>query len=165
MEKNEDIRIIYSSLASGITSALLAGSFIRKGNGSSGKDSNILNPSHRLRHNRKFPPCPWWNEQCDILVANRRTALNTFKLSGERKDFLEFKEREAIARIGLRNIKREKFKQFCEGLKKDLNLSYIWSKIQSFKNRFNFSETRNKYDSDRINLILSQIDCPSLGPD
>nr|XP_012231351.1 PREDICTED: uncharacterized protein LOC105677355 [Linepithema humile] len=90
----------------------------------------------------------------ELLKENLGPLMET----GERKDFLEFKKMESIARIDLRRIKRDKFKQFCESLRKDSNPSYIWNKIKRFKYRFNYTETRNKYDPDKIDTILSQIE-------
>lgn len=145
LDSSSDVEVVYSSFISGIVSAFDNGSY------------NSLGSLNRSR--RKIcPPAPWWNEHCDTLIKDRLLALNKFKTSGSRVDYLEYKKREAIARIGLRNVKRESSKSFCESLSRDSNPGYIWKKIKCFKNRFNFAETGNKYNPEKINAILSQID-------
>lgn len=92
----------------------------------------------------------WWDDECDLLIKNRLEALNRFKQHKSRDNFIVYKIEVAKTRIGLRNIKKEKFKNFCESLRKDSNPSYIWKKIKSFKNNFTRAETSNKYNKETI---------------
>ncbi|CAL1672215.1 unnamed protein product [Lasius platythorax] len=71
--------------------------------------------------------CPWWNEECDNLIANRKVALENFKKSGTRDDFLLYKRECAKTRIGYKNIKKENFRKFCE--------SYSQAIVDTIKNQ------------------------------
>lgn len=68
------------------------------------------------------------------MIANHKVALENFKKSGTRDDFLLYKRECAKTRIGYKNIKKENFRKFCESVRKDSNPFYIWKKVKSFKN-------------------------------
>ncbi|EFN60796.1 hypothetical protein EAG_00346, partial [Camponotus floridanus] len=68
----------------------------------------------------------WWNEACDALILERRKALERFKTQRTRTNFLLYKKESAKIRIGLRNIKKENFKSFCENLSKNSDPTYVW---------------------------------------
>lgn len=63
----------------------------------------------------------------------------------------------AKARVGLKNIKRDKFATFCESLRKDSNPSFIWKRISGFKNRWNCPENKHEYSVDKICGVNEQI--------
>lgn len=72
---------------------------------------NYSTNSVRSKNNPKVKniknPCPWWNSECDLLISNRKRALEIFKNNKSRINFLAYKKEVAKTRIGLRNIKKE----------------------------------------------------------
>lgn len=125
---------------------------------------NITKPSSDKKENSNYlknktsrVPCPWWNKECDNLIENRNKALVQFKACKTRTNFLSYKREVAKTRIGLRNIKKNSFVEFCENLRKDSNPTYVWKKIKAFKNRFNHFETKNEYKPEVIKNIYQQI--------
>jgi len=112
---------------------------------------NINNP-YRKKHNPRNPS-PWWNKECNALLLERKKALERFKSQKTRENFLLYKREIARTRIGLKNIKKESFRNFCENLRKDSNPTYVWNKIKALKNRANYSETKNKYNIDAIHCV------------
>lgn len=63
-------------------------------------------------------------------------ALKLFKENKSRENFLNYKKEVARTRIGLKKIKKENFRSFCENLRKNSDSSYVWRKIKAFKNSF-----------------------------
>lgn len=68
--------------------------------------------------------------------------------------------------VSLKRIKKESFKQFCEGLSKNTNPKYLWNTIKGFQNRWNYKENANEYDRDKIKAVKDMIGelCPSWVP-
>lgn len=78
-----DINVVYSLFVSGIISGL-----------------DRVSPKLQGPNKPRCPKtlsCPWWNEQCDLLIKDRQIALDAYKLSGNRQDFLEYKRKEACS--------------------------------------------------------------------
>lgn len=107
--------------------------------------------------NKRSGHCPWWNEDCDKLIARRKLALDNFKKSGTRDDFLLYKREWVKVRFGFKNIKKENFMKFCESLRKDSNPTYIWKKVKSFQNSLNSDDSPNKYNQAIVDTIKDQI--------
>ena len=59
------------------------------------------------------------------MVKERKEALVNFRHLLNREAFLEYKTKEAIARIGFKRIIRKSFISFCESLNKNSNPNYI----------------------------------------
>ena len=73
-----------------------------------------------------------------------------------------YKKAEVRAKYGLKRIKKDSFRKFAEGLTKFTNPTYLWRKVKCFKNRFNFVDNANEYDSkkvERIGLMIENL-CP-----
>lgn len=121
------------------------------------KTSGYSHDSRRMNSSKKiFPPCPWWNKECEDLINQKSEAAKQFKILKTREKFLYYKMIERV-RVGLRRAKKEEFTSFCNNLRKDSNPTYVWKKIECFKNRFNFSETANQYDQETMLIINEQI--------
>lgn len=147
-DENLNVQSIYSSFTSMISDCLSCAS--HKNNKSRTLSPprlveyrNPLSSSYRSSSIKKKGSvhCPWWNEECDKMVARRKLALDNFKKFGTRVDFLLYKKECAKTRIGLKNIKKENFKKFCESLRKDSNPTYIWKKVKSFQNSLNSGDS------------------------
>jgi len=70
------------------------------------------------KQNQVFPSCPWTDE-CDKFLHFRKEALEKFKQTGLREDFINYKKSVVIMKRELRRIKQDKFRDFCEDLRKD----------------------------------------------
>jgi len=91
-------------------------------------------------------------------MESRFKALKLFKENKSRENFLNYKKEVARTRIGLKKIKKENFRSFCENLRKNSDPSYVWRKIKAFKNSFSYAEIFNKYNKDTINAVYKQIE-------
>jgi len=112
------------------------------------------------------PPCPWWNGECDKWVCLRKAALSRFRCTGRYEHFVEYRRQVAVTRKELRRIKRESFRSFCDGLRKDTNPSYVWNTVKKFDYRWNRTETDNAYREDKLEKVNNLIQelCPSWAP-
>lgn len=49
-------------------------------------------------NNRKYPPTPWWDEECTLVTKNRKEALAQFRNEPSMESFLNVKKHIAIAK-------------------------------------------------------------------
>nr|CAI5826185.1 unnamed protein product [Callosobruchus analis] len=78
---------------------------------------------------------PWWDDTCSLMVKKRRNKLIQFKLHPTSENFLEAKRQIAITNRHLRKTKKAKFRQFCESLNRNSNISQVWKIIKKFDNK------------------------------
>ncbi|XP_034938092.1 uncharacterized protein [Chelonus insularis] len=116
-----------------------------------------LNPRRKSN-----PTCVWWNEECSRLIRLRKAALLKFKFDSSASNFITYKKAEANVKSGLKRIRRESFRNFCSGLTRFTNPSYIWKRIKCFQNK-QTSSTRKKEGKpevlDRVRQAISSL-CP-----
>ena len=125
LSSGEVLEVIYSSFVGTITSVWEEASNLVR---------FITNKGlFKHKHKKQRFPCSWWDDECDELIRNRQEALAKFTTLLTRETFLEYKRKEAIARIGLRNVRKKKFVAFCETLNRESNPNYVWNKIKLFK--------------------------------
>lgn len=163
-DHNKDLQVIYSSFVDIITDSLdneprtLSRSSSSPTSTSVSSVSSLSRPSKHLPSpSRSLPSCPWWDSECDALINSRREALRKFKSSRSSQDFIEYSKCNNLARCGIRKIKKEKFKLFCESLTRFSNPSYVWGKIKAFKNRFNTRDLDHQYNENDEKTILDLI--------
>lgn len=99
------------------------------------------------------PPCPWWNVECEMLIRQRKAALNNFQLTRLFSDLVKYQRQVAITKRELRRIKRDNFRRFCEGINKYTNQAFLWRTIKSFHSRCNQENTNQEYDTRKIERV------------
>lgn len=112
---------------------------------------------------RSSPASPFWDEVCEELDAKRREALRTFRKNRTRDNFRLFKMAEARAKSGIKKVKKEKYRQFCESVTRFVSPSHVWSITKRFKNRWNKVGTSHEFKQEKIDgakRLISEI-CPS----
>ena len=85
---------------------------------------------------RPFIPAPWWNDECDNAIKDRRKALKKFRKRSNYSNYLEYKKTEAKAKRTLNEARRGSFQKFCESLDRTSSIFRVWRVIKTFKNKF-----------------------------
>lgn len=159
----DDPTIKYSSFTAIITDALSpppkTQNTQRFSPSSSNKDAS--------RQPSRSPPCEWWDAECDRWARLRKAMWLKYRHSNLACDFIEYKKASAKARILFRNKKRDKFRDFCNNLRKDTNPSYIWRKVKTFKNRWEGGCNSHEFSGDSmaaIENLINEISPPSANP-
>jgi len=147
---NLDMESLYSSFIASVEKAAKEAS--------PQKRCSIKKANQKINH----PPCSLWNEECDRWVRLRKVALSRFRCTRKSEHFIEYLRQVAITRKELRRIKRESFRKFCDGLRRDTSPSYVWNIIRRFDYRWNRTETDNAYSEDKLTTINNLIEelCP-----
>jgi hypothetical protein len=70
---------------------------------------------NKTKVNKSWKPAAFWDEECNRLIR-RNAALLKLKQFPTRENFLSYKNEEAKAKSGLRKIKKECFKKFCNSV-------------------------------------------------
>ena len=76
-------------------------------------DSNYNTPSNKKR---TFVPAPRWNDQCDKVIAEQKTATVTFRRLLDYKSYTSLHKIEAETRRTLNSARRTAFKSFRESI-------------------------------------------------
>jgi ribonuclease HI/exonuclease III len=83
-------------------------------------------------------PVPWWNEECNRVVREKKKALNALKRSRLPEDFVKYKKKTALARKTIKEAKRNGWREFCEGINTKTPTQQIWNKVKSISNTKSF---------------------------
>lgn len=101
-----------------------------------GSQSNLIGSNKGKSKSKQFIPAPWWNEDCDKAIQDRREASIKFRKTSNYVNYLEYKKCEAKAKRTLNESRRKSFRNFCNSLNRNTSISKVWRVIRSFKNRF-----------------------------
>lgn len=118
-------------------------------------ESTSFSPQRKIN---RSPSCPWWSSECDVFITQRRDALNRFKLTGTRDDYVKYRIQCGVTRKALRNIKQEAFKHFAESINKDTCPNLIWDTVKRFDSRWNSTAKDHSWSEVKRDIIQSQID-------
>lgn len=70
-------------------------------------------PSNPPTHSSPKPSVPWWNEDCEKALSERKLALLLYKAFPSVSNFIELKRQEAITKRTLKKAKRIGWHSFC----------------------------------------------------
>jgi hypothetical protein len=86
-----------------------------------------------------------------LLIRRRKAVLFKLKEFPTWQHFQSYKKEEAMAKSGLRKIKREYFKKFNSISQQYTSQSYIWEKVSKLlKNMWNCRKQPNKYKERKL---------------
>lgn len=103
-------------------------------------------------------PVTWWDEECRIVIEDRKRKLKRYQETLSLTDFIEYKKARAIARKTVKFKKKEDFKRFAASLNKNTNLKYVWQKMKVVKKGFNTIDWNKWNKKNREEEILKEID-------
>lgn len=111
---------------------------------------------------RRNPPSPFWNDKCKELDKKRRDALKTYRNDRTRENFKLYKVSEFRAKKGIREIKKERYKEFCDSITRFVSPTYVWNITKRFKSRWNKVENANEFKQEKIDGVKRLIKdiCP-----
>jgi hypothetical protein len=67
----------------------------------------------------------FWDKEFNQLIRRRKAALFKLKEFPSRENVLLYKKKEAMAKSGLRKIKKEYFKKFCNSINTQRKLANL----------------------------------------
>lgn len=97
--------------------------------------------------------------------------MKVFRIQRSRENFRLYKIAEAKPKNGIKKIKKEKYKEFCQAINKSANPTYIWKITKRFKNRWNNTGNANEFKPERVDGAKKLIQdlctdwCSPLKPD
>lgn len=106
----------------------------------------------------------WWDDDCSVLIKQRKEALNEFKNHPTLQNYIKAKQIIAKTKRDFKYKKRTKFKIFCATLNRNTEITKIWNTIKKFNNQQN--TRNNKGPNTQITeAILSNLAICNLQPD
>ena len=85
-------------------------------------DNNRITQSNKKR---TFVPTPWWNDQCDKAIVEKRAATAAFRRLLNYKNYISLHKIEAKTRRTLNSARRTAFRSFCESIDRMTQISRI----------------------------------------
>lgn len=78
---------------------------------------------------------PWWNEECEKLLKDRKLKLNIYKSSLSLEDFLEYTKSDSNFKKFCKKSSRKAWQTFCSSLNRHVKISEVWQSIKRLKNK------------------------------
>lgn len=107
----------------------------------------------RKRHN----PVEWWDEDCRLAIQKRAEKLEVFEREKDLASYIEFKKARAEVRKVIRLKKRESFVKFAQSINRNQGMTYVWKKMEVFKNYKNRVEWNTWQGKDGEKAIVQEI--------
>lgn len=104
------------------------------------------------------PPAIWWTEECANLVAERRDAFKRFKKSPSLENLTLHQNISKRVKFKLRQIKQDKFKEFCSSLNAHSEVSNIWSTINAFRRKSSVAQRTNANSTRSHEAVVAAFD-------
>lgn len=80
----------------------------------------------------RLPP-PWWDENCDRIVLERKKALETYKQSPTEENFLTCKKTIAQSKRTLKAIAKQSWRDWCSNLNKNIPPTLLWKQAKKMQ--------------------------------
>ena len=151
----------YNLFLKGVDAAILASAPQTQHRSHSSTGNNRITRSNKKR---TFVPAPWWNDQCDKAIVERRAATAAFRRLSNYENYISLHKIETKTRRTLNSARSIAFRSFCESIDKMTPISRIWRTVHCLKNRFlqpvvaSCSADRNV--NDKLHLLAEDM-CPS----
>ena len=79
-------------------------------------------------------PVPYWNDDCNIAIKERKKAKRKVIRSKLPQDYIEYKKKKAIAQKIIKQSKKEYWQNYCNSLNNNSNLNQIWRTVKKIRN-------------------------------
>ena len=79
------------------------------------------------------PPNPWWNANCNRVMAAQRLALRNFKRNPSRSNYEKLKQAQCTYKYTIRAEKSKGWKAFCNSIDSNMTVKEFWRIVKSFK--------------------------------
>ena len=93
---------------------------------------------------------PWWNDNCTRATRRKRAAYLKMKRSFRANDVIEFKKRRAEARKVVLQTKQAYWRNFCDSLNVNSNISKVWNVVKSMNHTRTWSSIKALKQNDEV---------------
>lgn len=99
---------------------------------------------------------PWWNKNCTESINNRKAALDEYQKKPTLKNFVKYKELDAIAKRTILYAKRTSWRNFCSSLNSKTPIKTLWNSINKIKGIYK-PNNPPLYDGEWCEEILRKV--------
>lgn len=110
----------------------------------------------RKKANDKKKAVPWWNEECSEVVSKRNNALKKVRKTLNYNDFINYKRAQAIVRKIIRRAKKNYWREYCDSIGEDVNVSDIWGMIRKMAGKQRNNNIPTLTENNR--LVISDME-------
>ncbi|KAG5894563.1 hypothetical protein JTB14_021545 [Gonioctena quinquepunctata] len=92
-------------------------------------------PKFKPFKNKKHPPSPWWDGECDLEITRRREAIERYKQSSTTSNFIECQKLMAESKKFFKTKAKKCWVEWCSQLNKNTSSKDLWKKQKDFGNK------------------------------
>ena len=79
---------------------------------------------------RRTKNVPWWTDECRIAIKKRNKAFRKLKKINSQDTLIEYNRAQAVVRRTIRKQKRTFWRQYCNSIGREVQLSDVWGMIR-----------------------------------
>lgn len=110
------------------------------------------------RRNRNKNPVEWWDADCRKAIKDRNTARKAYEKIRNLATKINYKRSIAVARRVVNEKKKENFRKFASSLNRFTDVSYVWKKMNTFKNRDNKQTWGREGDKEYDRIVSLEME-------
>ena len=126
--------------------------------------ANLTIPEKNKNIKINKPSCPWWDEDCNNQIKERKRALRYFKNNQTLENYLIAKNKIASAKRFLKQKKKTKFRAYCGTLNRNTNISETWNMVRKFSRIKNNNTTKSLPEKRIATNILERLTPCNINP-
>lgn len=119
-------------------------------------ESSIPRSSGKKKPNQ----VPWWSNEIQLAIKNRKKALRTYNSTRTQSDLILYKKARAKARVLVRSGKKQSWSTFVAGLNHPVSISTMWRDIKKLTGNGSFrsiSQLKTDHSITSDPLLISEI--------
>jgi len=79
---------------------------------------------------------PWWNNECSVACANRKTALRRYQRTSSVADKISYQRARAIARRAQKKARLDSWRKYTSSLNTRTPMSKVWKRFQKMRGKY-----------------------------
>lgn len=124
-------------------------------------NATLAKKKQSKKMNKQYKPI-WWDNECEDIVGQKRTAMYLLKNQFTLENFLNYKKITAKIRKQLKEKKMAAFKVYCEQIDRKTPPQKIWKTIRSFKNYYGPTTIYNDMPENLKKQLLDNLTQPII---
>lgn len=119
-------------------------------------------PTNKPFKPKQRPIPPWWDDECDAAVRDRKNAVILYKANSTLENFLTVKHIEASTKKFLKGKARSSWRTYCAKLNKNTPISDIWKQARKMKRNLTPPNSPQTNNNTWVETFLEKMAPPSV---
>ena len=85
--------------------------------------------------NRRKIPTPWWNDECQTAMTQRKRALRALKRNCTPSNIIAYQRCRALCRSTFKTAKKASWEQYVSTINEESSMKEVWSKVRKLSRK------------------------------